>query len=199
MVTCMRCYRKIGSQLCPSWTQLKVCVFSEWASFQFCHCLVFKQKQLLECFFWWKEEDKNLNAIFSMEFESKLKCLLDFFVYVLISTFQGFLFVRVYCCNTFITAQHPPWRHWFNDAIPPYTRPPDRRTAREEREAERERMGQVQRDAQHQLRERDLANRKYVKYNDLDLNKTSVSNHKTKLTWTLRFITRSNELQNKRK
>ena len=117
-----------------------------------------------------------------MEFKSKLKCLLDFFVYVLISTFQGFLFVRVYCCNTFITAQHPPWRHWFNDAIPPYTRPPDRRTAREEREAERERMGQVQRDAQHQLRERDLANRKYVKYNDLDLNKTSVSNHKTKLT-----------------
>lgn len=60
-----------------------------------------------------------------------------------------------------ILAMHPPWRHWFNDVIPPYTRPPDRRTAREEREAERERLGQLQRDAAHQQRERDLADRRY--------------------------------------
>lgn len=38
-----------------------------------------------------------------------------------------------------ISAIHPPWRHWYNDLIPPYTKPQDRRRAREEREAERER------------------------------------------------------------
>ena len=36
-------------------------------------------------------------------------------------------------------AIHPPWRHWYNDLIPPYTKPQDRRRAREERDAERER------------------------------------------------------------
>ena len=35
---------------------------------------------------------------------------------------------------------HPPWRHWYNDQIPPYTQPQDRRKAREEREAERQYM-----------------------------------------------------------
>lgn len=41
--------------------------------------------------------------------------------------------------SLFNTAQHPPWRHWYNDVIPPHTKPQDRRKAREEREAERER------------------------------------------------------------
>ena len=43
----------------------------------------------------------------------------------------------------FLTALHPPWRHWYNDVIPPFTKPQDRRKAREEREAERERCGPV--------------------------------------------------------
>ncbi|XP_067670758.1 uncharacterized protein [Haliotis asinina] len=45
-------------------------------------------------------------------------------------------------------AEHPPWRHWYNDLVPPYTKPQDRRKAREEREAERERLLQQQRDAE---------------------------------------------------
>ncbi|KAH3885194.1 uncharacterized protein LOC127839191 [Dreissena polymorpha] len=52
-------------------------------------------------------------------------------------------------------AMHPAWRHWFNDMIPPYTQPADRRTAREEREAERERLGQKLRDQAAANRERD--------------------------------------------
>ncbi|PVD31188.1 hypothetical protein C0Q70_06600 [Pomacea canaliculata] len=44
-------------------------------------------------------------------------------------------------------AIHPPWRHWYNDLIPPYTKPHDRRRAREERELERERILQQKREA----------------------------------------------------
>lgn len=39
----------------------------------------------------------------------------------------------------FLSALHPPWKAWYNEVIPPFTRPQDRRKAREEREAERER------------------------------------------------------------
>ncbi|KAK6184233.1 hypothetical protein SNE40_002067 [Patella caerulea] len=55
-------------------------------------------------------------------------------------------------------AAHPPWRHWYNDVIPPYTKPQDRRKAREEREAERERLLQQQKEAtdlRHDLEERE--------------------------------------------
>lgn len=58
------------------------------------------------------------------------------------------------------TAIHPPWRHWYNDLIPPYTQPHDRKTAREEREAERERLGQQQRDAALLRREHEQNQRK---------------------------------------
>ncbi|XP_053375032.1 uncharacterized protein LOC123533928 isoform X2 [Mercenaria mercenaria] len=57
-------------------------------------------------------------------------------------------------------AIHPPWRHWYNDLIPPYTQPHDRKTAREEREAERERRGQQQRDAELLRREQEQSQRK---------------------------------------
>lgn len=43
-------------------------------------------------------------------------------------------------------AVHPPWRNWYSDVIPPYTQVQDRRTAREERDAERERFSQQKRD-----------------------------------------------------
>ncbi|XP_060558814.1 uncharacterized protein LOC132719086 [Ruditapes philippinarum] len=56
-------------------------------------------------------------------------------------------------------AIHPPWRHWYNDLIPPYTQPHDRKTAREEREAERERLGQQQRDAALLRREHEQTQR----------------------------------------
>ncbi|ESP02547.1 hypothetical protein LOTGIDRAFT_171946 [Lottia gigantea] len=52
-------------------------------------------------------------------------------------------------------ASHPPWRHWHNDVIPPFTKPQDRRTAREEREAERERLLQQQKDAKNYLRDQE--------------------------------------------
>ncbi|XP_005096813.2 uncharacterized protein LOC101844992 [Aplysia californica] len=55
---------------------------------------------------------------------------------------------------------HPPWRHWYNDQIPPYTQPQDRRKAREEREAERERLLQQQKDAERKRREGELRDRK---------------------------------------
>ncbi|XP_052802733.1 uncharacterized protein LOC128232959 isoform X2 [Mya arenaria] len=56
-------------------------------------------------------------------------------------------------------AQHPSWRHWFNDLIPPYTRPANRRTAREEREAERERLGQQRREQALTYRDNDQQQR----------------------------------------
>lgn len=49
--------------------------------------------------------------------------------------------IYMVCLDFILTAQHPPWRHWYNDVIPPFTKPQDRRKAREEREAERERWG----------------------------------------------------------
>ncbi|XP_060063760.1 uncharacterized protein LOC132544209 [Ylistrum balloti] len=52
-------------------------------------------------------------------------------------------------------SQHPPWRHWYNDVIPPYTKPQERRRAREEREAERERMARMQKD--NEISKRELA------------------------------------------
>ncbi|XP_059163173.1 uncharacterized protein LOC131946430 [Physella acuta] len=55
---------------------------------------------------------------------------------------------------------HPPWRHWYNDQIPPYTKPQDRRKAREEREAERERLLQQQRDAERLKKEAELRDRR---------------------------------------
>ncbi|XP_078339182.1 uncharacterized protein LOC111132265 isoform X4 [Crassostrea virginica] len=57
-------------------------------------------------------------------------------------------------------AQHPPWRHWYNDVIPPFTKPQDRRKAREEREAERERLAQQQRDAETARREQEARDRR---------------------------------------
>jgi len=57
-------------------------------------------------------------------------------------------------------AIHPPWRHWYNDQIPPYTQPQDRRKAREEREAERERLLQQQKDAERKRRENEYRDRK---------------------------------------
>uniref|UniRef100_A0A2C9LMW7 Uncharacterized protein n=1 Tax=Biomphalaria glabrata TaxID=6526 RepID=A0A2C9LMW7_BIOGL len=55
---------------------------------------------------------------------------------------------------------HPPWRHWYNDQVPPYTKPQDRRKAREEREAERERLLQQQRDAERNKKEGEFRERK---------------------------------------
>ncbi|KAH9524500.1 hypothetical protein Btru_027035 [Bulinus truncatus] len=55
---------------------------------------------------------------------------------------------------------HPPWRHWYNDQVPPYTKPQDRRKAREEREAERERLLQQQRDAERLKKEGEMRDRK---------------------------------------
>ncbi|GFS25981.1 hypothetical protein ElyMa_001702300 [Elysia marginata] len=55
---------------------------------------------------------------------------------------------------------HPSWRHWYNDQIPPYTKPQDRRKAREEREAERERLLQQQRDAERLRKEGESRERK---------------------------------------
>ncbi|KAK3083788.1 hypothetical protein FSP39_003216 [Pinctada imbricata] len=57
-------------------------------------------------------------------------------------------------------ALHPPWRHWYNDVIPPYTKPQDRRKAREEREAERERFLQQQKDLETHRREQDARDRR---------------------------------------
>ncbi|XP_064613164.1 uncharacterized protein LOC135476947 [Liolophura sinensis] len=56
--------------------------------------------------------------------------------------------------------QHPPWQHWFNDVIPPYTRPPERRRAREEREAERDRLLRQQMDVEKFAREQEERERK---------------------------------------
>ncbi|XP_055863033.1 uncharacterized protein LOC106072877 [Biomphalaria glabrata] len=55
---------------------------------------------------------------------------------------------------------HPPWRHWYNDQVPPYTKPQDRRKAREGREAERERLLQQQRDAERNKKEGEFRERK---------------------------------------
>lgn len=70
-------------------------------------------------------------------------------------------------------AQHPPWRHWYNDVIPPFTKPQDRRKAREEREAERERLAQQQKDAETARREQEARDRRdeeeeYLKLSALD-------------------------------
>ncbi|KAK7499097.1 hypothetical protein BaRGS_00009644 [Batillaria attramentaria] len=58
-------------------------------------------------------------------------------------------------------AIHPPWRHWYNDLIPPYTKPQDRRRAREEREAERERILQQKKEAENMRREKEERERKH--------------------------------------
>ncbi|XP_052072287.1 uncharacterized protein LOC127710461 isoform X4 [Mytilus californianus] len=57
-------------------------------------------------------------------------------------------------------AQHPPWRHWYNDVIPPHTKPQDRRKAREEREAERDRQLQQQKDVETARKEQDQRERR---------------------------------------
>ncbi|XP_069136480.1 uncharacterized protein [Argopecten irradians] len=57
-------------------------------------------------------------------------------------------------------SQHPPWRHWYNDVIPPYTKPQERRRAREEREAERERLARMQKDNEISKREMALKERR---------------------------------------
>ncbi|XP_076107077.1 uncharacterized protein LOC143075526 isoform X2 [Mytilus galloprovincialis] len=58
-------------------------------------------------------------------------------------------------------AQHPPWRHWYNDVIPPHTKPQDRRKAREEREAERDRQMQQQKDVETARKEQDQRERSF--------------------------------------
>ncbi|KAL5016898.1 hypothetical protein ScPMuIL_006487 [Solemya velum] len=57
-------------------------------------------------------------------------------------------------------AAHPPWRHWYNDVVPPYMTPQDRRKAREEREADRERVQQQQKEAEKTRRDKEEKTRR---------------------------------------
>ncbi|XP_021371343.1 uncharacterized protein LOC110461920 isoform X2 [Mizuhopecten yessoensis] len=65
-------------------------------------------------------------------------------------------------------SEHPPWRHWYNDVIPPYTKPQERRRAREEREAERERMARMQKDNEISKREQAIKERRLGKIREED-------------------------------
>ena len=58
------------------------------------------------------------------------------------------------------TAAYPAWTHWFSDNIPQRTTPQDRRKAREERDAERQRLLQQQREEERRKDMEELVKKK---------------------------------------